>query len=169
MIHIIFWSLIAWNVAIVTIGIVKKQAHRIYIHSGLLLFFAAVGFMPYWEAPSVVWKTGLVISATASIPFIPAVILQPGRGKLITKGIYGYIRHPMHLAMFILCFGLMLWSPSIDSITSFIFLCICSRIAQGKEERELLAKFDSEYEEYKQRVPGLNIVSGYSKLKRSMT
>lgn len=80
MIHIILWPLIAWNVAIVTIGIVKKQAHRIYIYSGLLLFFAAVGFMPYWEAPSVVWKTGLVISATASIPFVPASM-----GGLITK------------------------------------------------------------------------------------
>jgi protein-S-isoprenylcysteine O-methyltransferase Ste14 len=71
---------------------------------------------------------------------------------LVTQGIYRYIRHPMYVSLFLLCWGFFFKQPSLMGsvlamITS-IFLLATSRV----EERENLKYFGETYQEYMKRT-----------------
>lgn len=67
---------------------------------------------------------------------------------LVRSGIYGYIRHPLYLSVFLLGTGIMLKDPHpVQLVLGFINLVaiwITSRI----EEKEMIAKFGEEYKIY---------------------
>ena len=82
--------------------------------------------------------------------------------RLITYGMYGYVRHPHYLSLMLICFGLSFLSlhffvpplplsilpffPSILVLLYFYFLAI-------REEKKLIERFGKEYLEYKKKVP----------------
>ena len=67
---------------------------------------------------------------------------------LVKSGIYGYIRHPLYLSVFLLGTGIMLKNPEtlqlILSIINLIAVYITARI----EENEMIAKFGEQYRIY---------------------
>jgi protein-S-isoprenylcysteine O-methyltransferase Ste14 len=67
---------------------------------------------------------------------------------LVKTGLYGYIRHPLYLSLFLLGSGVMFKDPGalqlILGIINFAAICFTSRI----EEKEMIAKFGDEYIEY---------------------
>jgi len=67
---------------------------------------------------------------------------------LVKTGIYGYIRHPLYLSVFLLGTGIMLKDPRpaqlVLGITNLAAVWITALI----EENEMLAKFGNEYREY---------------------
>ncbi|MBK9926765.1 MAG: isoprenylcysteine carboxylmethyltransferase family protein [Anaerolineales bacterium] len=72
--------------------------------------------------------------------------------KLVTNGIYKYIRHPLYTfgsSMFI-AFGMMAdsWFVAALGILTFILMAIRT----PKEEANLIAKFGDEYREYMKRT-----------------
>lgn len=160
MVNVFFLVMVIYNTIALVRGVTKRISYEIYTHTGMLAFFT-VAWIVANPTGSTLEKAGIIIATTAAVPFIPAAILNPWKGRLITHGIYRYVRHPMYLTVFILCFGVMLCSSSVASVATFAFLCFCSWMAQKKEEEELLARFGSEYEEYMRKVPRLNIVKGY--------
>ena len=75
--------------------------------------------------------------------------------KLITTGIYKYVRHPIYTGVIAMALGTILL---IMSINAFIFFGIISAlmIFKLKQEEKLLTKyFPKEYPEYKKRTKGL--------------
>ena len=68
--------------------------------------------------------------------------------KLVKSGIYGYIRHPLYLSIFLLGTGVMLKDPEpvqlILGVINLIAIYITARI----EENEMIAKFGEEYRTY---------------------
>ncbi len=78
--------------------------------------------------------------------------------RLVTRGVYGCMRHPMHLGLlfFPLSVALMVGSPTfilfIWPIEVFLMLVMIKWV----EEREALAKFGNAYREYQKRVPFFN-------------
>ena len=67
---------------------------------------------------------------------------------LVKSGIYGYIRHPLYLSIFLLGTGIVLKDPKplqlILGTVNLIAIFITARI----EENEMIAKFGDEYLEY---------------------
>jgi len=72
-------------------------------------------------------------------------------GKLVTKGFYQYMRHPLYT------FGLLfLWLSSSVSVNSFflyVSLTIYILVGAYFEERKLLCEYGQEYADYKSATP----------------
>jgi protein-S-isoprenylcysteine O-methyltransferase Ste14 len=67
---------------------------------------------------------------------------------LVKSGIYGYIRHPLYLSIFLLGTGIVLKDPGplqlSFGVTNLIAIFFTARI----EENEMISKFGNEYKEY---------------------
>jgi protein-S-isoprenylcysteine O-methyltransferase Ste14 len=97
------------------------------------------GFGIYWLFSSI--GTGITpVSATRK------------EHKLVTNGIYKYIRHPLYTfgSLLFIAFGMMAdsWFIAALGILTFILMAIRT----PKEEANLIAKFGDEYREYMKRT-----------------
>ena len=67
---------------------------------------------------------------------------------LVRSGIYGYIRHPLYLSIFLFGTGVMLKDPVHEQLVlgtiNFVAVWVTARI----EEREMVEKFGDEYRTY---------------------
>ncbi len=90
--------------------------------------------------------------------FSGLVAIQPGH-TLVTRGVYGVIRHPSYLGLLVNSLG---WVLAFRSgvgllITALIIPPLLARI--GAEERLLRTQFGDEYDAYRARtsrlIPGL--------------
>lgn len=103
---------------------------------GILMFASGI-FIIFWSMYSLRREV-----------FIP-------ENKLIVKGPYLFVRHPMYLGGIIGAFGLALFAGSLTGlIYSSILALILSHIA-AYEEEDLEARIGNEYKEYKKQVPRL--------------
>src|SRR5689334_15585404 len=81
-------------------------------------------------------------------------------GKLVTSGLYGYVRHPLYT----FSLAILWFSPtvSVNSFVVYLALTIYVLIGIVFEERKLLREFGQEYAEYRavtpMLIPGLNLV-----------
>jgi len=75
--------------------------------------------------------------------------------KLVTGGLYGIIRNPMHLGWTIVLIGLAVLLQSFTLLVIFIPIFILVHVLYLKfvEEKELGKKFGQAYLDYKKRVP----------------
>ena len=70
--------------------------------------------------------------------------------KLITTGIYGYIRHPMYSSVILMVLALVVASPTLWNIFLFLALIVVLWLKARREEM-LWSGHDEEYIEYKKR------------------
>ena len=89
-----------------------------------------------------------VLTRGSPVPFNPPP-------KLITTGLYAYIRNPMLLGLFIFLIGLGVLFGSLSLIFIFtpLFILINVLYLKAIEEKEMEKKFGIEYLEYKRDVP----------------
>ncbi|MFQ5997634.1 MAG: methyltransferase family protein [Dehalococcoidales bacterium] len=75
--------------------------------------------------------------------------------RLVTTGLYSWVRNPMLLGWFIMLFGLGLMLNSISLLFIFTPLFILLNILYLKtiEEKEMEKKFGQEYLKYRESVP----------------
>jgi protein-S-isoprenylcysteine O-methyltransferase Ste14 len=72
---------------------------------------------------------------------------------LLTRGIYGRVRHPRYLSVM---FGLLAVALFVNYVGVYVLIpvtILCLYLVVLFEERELLDRFGSEYEQYSLRVP----------------
>lgn len=90
---------------------------------------------------------------TLSFIGLRQVFSEEKEGKLITKGLYRFIRHPLYT------FGLLiLWlSPNmtINSMAVYVSSTIYILVGAYFEERKLLREFGQAYEAYRSTTPML--------------
>ncbi len=67
---------------------------------------------------------------------------------LVKSGIYGYIRHPLYLSVFLLGTGIMLKNPGKVQLALGIVNLIAVYITARIEENEMIAKFGDQYRTY---------------------
>ncbi|MBI5008326.1 MAG: isoprenylcysteine carboxylmethyltransferase family protein, partial [Bacteroidia bacterium] len=67
---------------------------------------------------------------------------------LVKSGIYGYIRHPLYLSIFLLGTGIMLKDAGPLQIILGIINTIAIILTALVEEKEMITKFGDEYREY---------------------
>jgi len=116
--------------------------------------------------------TGLWIYIVSAILFVPGVLIAGQsllqfirvRGtpvplspppKLITTGIYSYVRNPMIIGGLLILegVGLLLGSLSVIVIFAPLPVLLYAIFIRTVEERELEMRFGEEYREYKKAVP----------------
>jgi protein-S-isoprenylcysteine O-methyltransferase Ste14 len=68
--------------------------------------------------------------------------------KLVTAGLYGYIRHPLYLSIFLLGTGVMLKNPGPAQIILALVNTAALFFTAKVEEGEMIRKFGSGYREY---------------------
>ena len=75
--------------------------------------------------------------------------------RLITTGLYAYVRNPMFLGgfLFLLGLGVLLGSLSLTFIFTPVLIVLYVFYVKAVEEKEMEKKFGQEYLEYKKRVP----------------
>ena len=74
-------------------------------------------------------------------------------GKLATKGIYGYIRHPVYGSFIVFIIpGMVLLINSLIGLTIPIFMYVVFKILIVNEDKYLEDKFGEEFFEYKKRI-----------------
>jgi len=131
---------------------------------------AATDRMDYWtfDGDTLRWLGVALFAAGGALRIWPVFVLgnrfsglvaiQPGH-TLVTKGVYGVIRHPSYLGLLLNSLG---WDLAFRSgagvlLTALIALPLLARI--HAEERLLRAHFDGEYADYCARtsrlIPGL--------------
>ncbi|WP_311173224.1 methyltransferase family protein [Halobellus ordinarius] len=74
--------------------------------------------------------------------------------RLVTDGLYRYVRHPQYTGLFIAMFGegIIHW-PTIFSVALFPIVLVVFTWLARKEERNMVAAFGEEYRTYQDKVP----------------
>jgi protein-S-isoprenylcysteine O-methyltransferase Ste14 len=67
---------------------------------------------------------------------------------LVKSGIFKYIRHPLYLSVFLMGTGVMLKDAGLFQLALGFINMIAVYITARIEEKEMLAKFGDEYQEY---------------------
>lgn len=79
--------------------------------------------------------------------------IHSGNGRLITNGIYRFIRHPQYSGFILAILGFLIqWPTIITLIMAPVLIFMYMKLAK-KEEQEMLKLFGQEYQEYMKRVP----------------
>jgi len=79
--------------------------------------------------------------------------IHKSEDRLITDGIYAYVRHPQYLGFLLLTLGMLVqWVTFLTALMWPILAVLYYRLAK-EEEKELEKKFGKEYLEYKRKVP----------------
>lgn len=133
--------------------------HVFIVITNILLYFWLIS-KDFYSVPValrvfgiVVFFIGLFIIFWGSYSLRKAVFVP--ENKLIARGPFAYVRHPMYLGGIIGAFGLAVFAGSLLGLVySFFLAVVLSHIADAEEE-ELEMRFGREYVEYKKKVPKL--------------
>lgn len=72
--------------------------------------------------------------------------------RVITNGVFGYVRHPLYLGGMLIYLGMGIATLSLFSLVVLIGIFIFYNYIAGYEEKVMERKFGEEYVKYKQRT-----------------
>jgi len=111
------------------------------------------------------WRQWLLVFGWINVIFFARIHYDLGQSwspileikkdhKLITRGVYKYLRHPMytHIWLWVIGQGFIL-NNSFVLISGIVFWSILYFIRVGKEEQMMLQQFGSEYKDYMMNTP----------------
>ena len=79
---------------------------------------------------------------------------RESQGKLVTTGVYKYVRHPQYIGFLLLTFGMLLEWPTIFTVLLWPVLVVVYWRLAKEEDKEIEERFGEEFREYKRKVPG---------------
>ena len=183
--YFIFGSLTIWNIVMTVRE--RNKASEFYAHLSLAIFFGTIllvftlshdalsgpAFVTFPVTIPALRITGIgMVTAGISIYILALRALKtdgkPRKGshleteRMVTSGIYRYARHPMALAVLIICLGLLLWQLHIALAVAYFVLVAFHIIARRREEQEMVIKFEGSYSGYQKQVPALNLIRGWA-------
>ena len=99
-------------------------------------------------------KTGRLLASEGRVGKLPRMETN----RLVTIGIYGCMRHPMHFGLLFspLAVGLIAGSPSFILFFAPFEASLILVLLKFYEEPEAIRKFGDEYRAYQRRVPMFN-------------
>jgi len=103
--------------------------------------------------PGVIILAGAGYLARAGLKSVFGEIRETPR--VITKGVFSVVRHPIYLGSILTYLGLIVITLSLVSFIIWIIAIIFYYYISRHEEKMLLSRFGEEYEEYMKKVPML--------------
>lgn len=76
-----------------------------------------------------------------------------GEGKLVTDGIYGYLRHPQYLGLILIVVAFNVQWPTLPTLLMAPILIVMYVRLAWTEEQELEERFGEAYRAYRRQVP----------------
>ena len=143
------------------VSLKEKRFHgipRFFVFEGLLLLGliqAKVWFVnplvPRQIASWIIFIASIYYAAFGIYTYLK--IAKPGSNfenttKLVTTGLYKYIRHPMYASLLFLGWGMMLKDINPTTVNITGLLSIAVYLTCKVEEREMIARFGDYYKEY---------------------
>lgn len=140
-----------------------------------LTIYLLTGFfgidIPLNAMPEHLWSTllgygmigGMIEMLLGSVfIFLGAVLLIVGwksvhqarrEGRFAKEGLYGVVRHPQYTGIMLAVFGQIVHWPTIITLALFpVIVLVYVRLAY-KEEKEMIGRFGTAYQDYMQQVP----------------
>lgn len=72
---------------------------------------------------------------------------------MVTDGMYARVRHPQYSGLFLITIGMLVQWPTFLTLLMWPILTLaCYRLAL-REEREMIEKFGTAYEAYRNQLP----------------
>src|SRR3989338_7147261 len=118
-----------------------------------------------WSTLLGMGETGMIISMVIgyTLLFIGIGLFAEGwrelyrarkENRLATDGLYGLVRHPQYIGLFIGLFGegVVHW-PTVFSVALFPIIVIAYTALAYREERRMLKEFGERYRAYKEHTP----------------
>ncbi|NIN92968.1 DUF1295 domain-containing protein [bacterium] len=72
--------------------------------------------------------------------------------KLVTEGLYSYVRHPQYVGLFLITLGFLIQWPSFATLIMWPILIFAYYKLAMKEEKDIEKQFGEEFLAYKKRV-----------------
>ncbi len=117
-----------------------------------------------WAALLGLGETGAMIEMFIGLGIVVSGITLIFRGwhliysaqqenRLVTEGVYRYMRHPQYTGIYLALFGQLIHWPTLPTLVLFpVIVWMYYRLAK-KEEKAMLEKFGREYEHYRRQTP----------------
>jgi protein-S-isoprenylcysteine O-methyltransferase Ste14 len=132
-------------------GLVLIRRWLLSVHYGVSwpLIAAAIVFTTASWAMAIPRFRQLTPAMTIGVPEVS----PKGPGKLLTEGIYAYIRHPRYVEIWLALIGLAFFA---NYLATYVLLALYWPVVYAivlLEERELRDRFGEAYEEYRRKTP----------------
>ncbi|MEK9628102.1 MAG: isoprenylcysteine carboxylmethyltransferase family protein [Nitrospinota bacterium] len=126
----------------------------LYLLPLLLAYFGpknfGFGFDELVYAGLTVGGIGVIIWILSMFTLGPSLAVLPGTDKLVTRGIYRYMRHPIYVGIVLTLVGLFLACGSIPCLVYVFIIVIPLNIFRARaEEKELLQQLGNAYQQYR--------------------
>lgn len=120
--------------------------------SGGSPIYELLGFSPVLKE-ILKWVGVSLVSIGGSLVFLGWGEIYRGKGDLVTRGPYGYSRHPQYVGLILIATGLLVFWPNLLTIVMWPIIVVSYYRLAKSEETKLLEKFGVRYERYMRKVP----------------
>ena len=134
------------------VGLFAVRAQLVSTDFGTSLPLIALGVICLAFATTITVKSKKHLTM-AILSGFPELSRSGDKGKLLTEGIYGRIRHPRYVEVILWVLGYALIANYLGMYIMFALTVPAIYFIVVLEERELRDRFGSAYEEYSERVP----------------
>lgn len=136
---------------------------------GILMYTATLNEDPMFSSKPTLAYLGYVLATFGTIVLVRAfqkfspfefVGISPSdefvkTDQLIVSGLHAHVRHPIYSGLILIFLGYTLVQPTLSSLVHLAMLIVYLPIGIYLEERKLIEKYGSPYEDYKKSVPAL--------------
>ena len=148
-----FWELLSPAKAVAVTVLVPS----LYLLALVVAWFSpkhfGFGVRPLVYIGLAVGLSGVVLWIVAMIHLGKSLMVLPGGDRLVTQGVYRYLRHPVYLGIDMTLLGLFLAVGSTMGMVYFFVVVLPLNIIRSRfEEKALLRKFGDQYEIYRQHT-----------------
>lgn len=113
-----------------------------------------LGLLPLQYGVHVVMVLSLgLIGTGVSLVALGWATVYRGRDRLVTEGIYRYLRHPQYLGLILVVVAFNIQWPTLPTLVMAPVLIVMYTRLAGREDRELAARFGEPFQEYAARTP----------------
>jgi protein-S-isoprenylcysteine O-methyltransferase Ste14 len=111
------------------------------------------GIRPLVYVGLTVGLSGVALWIIAMVHLGKSLAVLPGGERLVTQGVYRYLRHPVYVGIDMTLFGLFLAVGSTYGMIYFFVVVVPLNIIRSRlEEKALLQKFGDDYKTYRQHT-----------------
>jgi len=127
----------------------------IFFTSNFFQFFFPENFSYFHDLWGWFSLIGVIfIIGGSRIMYLATKLLHQKEGKLVTKGIYKTMRHPIYLALILISFGSAIILDSVIGLLLIpLIIAVLEIISLLEEKHVLMVKFQSQYQTYKEMIP----------------